>query len=329
MRAVVYTDGQVRFETDYPVPEPKPGEVLVRVVRAGICDTDLQIMKGYMGFEGVMGHEFVGVAQNGVLRGKRVVAEINCSCGKCEMCIGGMANHCPNRTVLGIDRHDGVFADFVAVPEKNLHVVPDEISDDEAVFIEPLAAAFQITRQVRIDSRTRALVLGDGKLGYLVSQVLRLQGAQVTVAGKYPEKLALIERLGVEVEHVEHLRRVRQYHVVVDCTGSSEGVAMALQFVRPLGTVVLKTTVATPTSLHLAPVVVDEITLIGSRCGPFAVAIEALRARRVEVTPMIQDIYALPLAEQALQAAAQPGARKILLAIDETVPSIKKIVGTS
>jgi len=325
MRAVTVADGKVSLVRDFAKPVPGEGEVLLRVQRAGICDTDLQIVRGYMGFRGVLGHEFVGIAQSGSYAGRRVAAEINVSCARCDMCQGGLSNHCPNRTVLGILGHDGAFADFLCVPERNLHVVPNEIGVDEAVFIEPLAAAFQIPRQIPLDKRTKALVLGDGKLGNLVAQVLKNHGCQVLLAGKYPEKLHIIERLGVGTELIGQLRRVRNYGVVVDCTGSPSGLSTALEFVRPRGTIVLKTTVALPDQINLAPVVIDEITVVGSRCGPFQTAIEALRTKRVEVVSLIQDIYRLSDAPQAIEAAAAAGAMKILLAPDESAPSIKRI----
>jgi len=326
MRAVTFSDGAIKFRDDYPRPEPTSDEVLVRVTRAGICDTDLQIVAGYMSYRGVLGHEFVGVAEGGSLAGQRVVGEINCSCGQCDLCLGGLANHCPNRTVLGILGRDGAFADYLTLPERNLHAVPDELSDDEAVFVEPLAAAFQITRQVRLSERTRVLVLGDGKLGYLVAQVVKLQNAPVTVAGKYPEKLELLEHVGVGTVAVDELRRLPAFDVVVDATGSPSGIELALQVVRPRGTVVVKTTVAERTELKLADVVVNEITLVGSRCGPFPAAIEALKQRRIEVIPLIQDIYSLAHAEAAIAAAAKPGARKVLLAVDESVPAVKRVL---
>lgn len=325
MRAVTVAGGKVAVDREYPKPVPGDGEVLVRVERAGICDTDLQIIRGYMGFHGVLGHEFVGVAQSGTYSGRRVAAEINVSCARCELCQGGLSNHCPNRTVLGILGHDGAFADYIAVPERNLHVVPNEIGVDEAVFVEPLAAAFQIPRQVPLDKRTKSLVLGDGKLGNLVAQVLKAQGCQVLLAGKYLEKLRIIERLGVGTELIGQLRRVRSYGVVVDCTGSPSGLQTALEFVRPRGTIVLKTTCAAATELNLAPIVIDEITVVGSRCGPFQTAIDALRTKRVEVAPLIQDVYRLTDAAAALDAASQPGGMTILLAVDEALPSIKRI----
>ncbi len=327
MRAVKVADGRLEVSRDYLRPTPRDGEVLVRVERAGICETDLQILKGYMGFRGVLGHEFVGVAQSGSFAGRRVAAEINCSCAKCDLCLGGLANHCPQRTVLGILNHDGAFADYVAVPERNMHVVPGEIGVDEAVFIEPLAAAFQIPRQVLVDKRTKALVLGDGKLGNMVAQALKIHGCQVLVAGKHPEKLRLLERLGIGAELVSSLRRVRNHALIVDCTGSATGLATALELVRPRGTIVLKTTVASPSPVQLAQLVIDEITVVGSRCGPFATAIDALRSKRVEVAPLIQDVYRLTDAAAALEAAGKPGATKILLAVDESVPSVKRIKG--
>jgi threonine dehydrogenase-like Zn-dependent dehydrogenase len=325
MRAVAMTETGVSVSREYPRPKAGEGEVLVRVLRAGICDTDLQIMRGYMGFRGILGHEFVGVAQSGSYSGRRVASEINVSCARCEMCQGGLANHCPTRTVLGILGHDGAFADYVAVPERNLHVVPTEIGVDEAVFIEPLAAAFQIPRQIPIDRRAKTLVLGDGKLGNLVAQVLKSLGCQVLVAGKHPEKLRIIERLGVGTELVNDLRRVRNYGLVIDCTGSPTGLPAALEFVRPRGVIVLKTTVAATIDLTAAPIVIDEITVIGSRCGPFPTAIEALRSKKIEVAPLIHDVYRLTDATAALDAASQNGSLKILLAVDEATPSIKRI----
>ena len=329
MRAVTVGDGRLVVSEQYAMPVPVEGEILVRVTRAGICDTDLEILQGYMGFKGVLGHEFVGVAQSGNFAGTRVAGEINCSCARCEMCMGGSSNHCPNRTVIGILGHDGAFADYLVLPERNLHVVPSEISEDEAVFIEPLAAAFQITRQVPLDKRTQVLVLGDGKLGNLVAQVIKLHGCRVLVAGKYPQKLEAIERFGIGTELVDQLRRVRNYNLVVDCTGSPTGLPTALEFVRPRGTVVLKTTMAGDAQMSLAPVVIDEITLVGSRCGPFVTAIEALRLKQIQVAPLVQEIYRLGSAPEAMAAAARPGVLKVLLAVDETVPAMKRLKGAA
>lgn len=324
MRAVVL-DGGVAVRRDYPVPVPEQDEVLVRVTRAGICDTDLQLMAGYMGFRGVPGHEFVGVAQGGKYKGKRVTAEINCGCGKCELCVGGMANHCPNRTVVGILGRDGAFADYVRVQERNVHALPDELGDDEAVFVEPLAAAFQVPRQVPLERRHKVLVLGDGKLGNLVAQVVKLYGCQVMVVGKHERKLQLVERLGIPAERLDEFRRRRAHDIVVDCTGREGGLAAAMEFVRPRGTIVLKTTVAGPHSVNLAPIVVDEVTVVGSRCGPFGTAIDALRSKKVQVLPLVDEIYRLEDAAGALEAAREPERLKVLLAVDETVPAVKRL----
>lgn len=325
MRAAVVADGVLTYQRQHPRPKPDDGAVLVRVLRAGICDTDLQILRGYMRFRGILGHEFVGVAEGGTYHRQRVVGEINCACARCELCMGGLANHCPDRSVLGILGHDGAFADYLTLPERNLHVVPPEISVDEAVFVEPLAAAFQIARQVSLDKRTRAAVLGDGKLGYLVAQVLKLHGCQVLVVGKHAENLRTIERLGIGTEQLDQLRRVREFSLVVDCTGSPTGLPTALELVRPRGTIVLKTTTADANEIRLAPLVIDEVTVVGSRCGPFATAIESLRTKKIEVSAIIDDVYALSDVAAAVDAARRPGARKILLAVDESLPSIKRL----
>ena len=325
MRAVLVEGGQLRVRTDYPVPEPGEGEVLVRVVRAGICDTDVQIVRGYMGFEGVLGHEFVGIPQSGEHAGQLVACEINCSCGRCDFCKGGLRNHCPHRTVIGIAGRDGAFADYVAVPEVNLHPIPEGIHPEHAVFVEPLAAAFQIVRQTAVSSATRCLVLGDGKLAYLVAQVLKLHGAQVVVLGKHPNKLSLFEKRGIQAELAQEHRPRPEFDLAVECTGSAQGLAAAVPFVRPRGTIVLKTTVADPVQLDLAPVVIHELTLVGSRCGPFPPAIEALRSGAVEVETFIEAVYSLPAAAAAFEHATQSGARKILLAVDETVPSLLRV----
>ncbi len=328
MRAVVVQGGQLRVESNYPVPEPGDGEVLVRVVRAGICDTDLQIVRGYMRFEGVLGHEFVGVAHSGEHAGKLVACEINCSCGRCDFCKGGLRNHCPERTVLGIAGHDGAFADYIAVPEMNLHPIPEGLHPEHAVFVEPLAAAFQIVRQTAIGPGTRCLVLGDGKLAYLVAQVLKLHQASVLVLGKHPAKLALFERRGIQAELLSQRRPRPEFDLAVECTGSPEGLATVLPLLRPRGTIVLKTTVADPISVDLAPVVIHELTLIGSRCGPFPPAIEALRSGAVEVETFIEAVYRLDAARAAFEHAARPGTRKILFAVDESVPSLLKVRGS-
>jgi threonine dehydrogenase-like Zn-dependent dehydrogenase len=317
MRALAF-DGQLTFRTDYPGPRPGKGEVLVRVLHAGVCETDIQLMKGYMGFRGVLGHEFVGVAESGPLQGRRVVGEINCACGVCATCDEGLGTHCPNRSVLGILNHDGAFADLIAVPQENLHEVPDTIPSDVAVFTEPVAAAFQIPAQVAVRASDRVIVLGDGRLGNLCAQVLAGKSDHVLVIGKHPEKLALLSEQGIETALLNDPVEKRTADIVVDCTGSPSGVPTALTLVRPRGTVVLKTTVAGEQSLSLAPFVIDEVTLIGSRCGPFDQALAGLEAGLVDVRPLITERYELSRGIEAIQRSSAPGVLKVLLDVNGT-----------
>jgi len=312
MRAIVL-DNQVNFATDRPTPTPAAGEVLVRVVRAGVCETDLQLIKGYMGFRGVLGHEFVGVAESGPHAGRRVVGEINCACWSCETCRKGLPTHCPNRTVLGILNHDGAFADMIAVPHRNLHAVPDALSDDVAVFTEPVAAAFQIPVQLTIGRQDRIAVLGDGRLGNLCAQVLARLSDHVLVVGKHPEKLAIVGALDIATTLLSDSLEERAYDIVVDCTGSESGLPAALKLVRPRGTIVLKTTVAGEQTLPWAPFVIDEVTLVGSRCGPFDQALAALEKGHVQVQPLISDRFDLSRGLDALSRAQTKGILKVLL----------------
>lgn len=314
MRATVLQPGGiVRFVSDYSAPAPRPGEIAVRVLKAGVCETDLQLAKGYMGFTGVLGHEFVGVAESGRLAGQRVAGEINCSCRTCETCRQGLENHCPNRSVIGILQHDGAFADVVYVPEENLHPIPDSVSDDEAVFVEPLAAAYQIPAQLDLAKYRKAIVLGDGRLGNLCAQVLHQSGCPVTAVGKHDWKLERLRAAGVKAIRLEELPETRDADLVVDCTGSPSGLATALRILQPRGTLVLKTTTAAEHGPNLAAVVIDEITIVGSRCGPFARAIEALARREVDVRPLITARYPIEEAEEALRAAALRDNLKVLI----------------
>ena len=312
MRAVVLDDG-VRYRTAQPAPTPAAGEVLVRVVCAGVCETDLQLIKGYMGFRGVLGHEFVGVAESGPFAGRRVVGEINCSCGRCETCLLGLRSHCPNRTVLGILNHDGAFADLISVPQENLHVVPDSLSDEVAVFTEPVAAAFQIPAQITIGRGDRLIVLGDGRLGNLCAQVLATLSDDVTVVGKHTHKLALIDSMGIRTALLSDTLPPRSADLVVDCTGSETGLPTALRLVRPRGTIVLKTTVAGVQTLAWAPFVIDEVTLVGSRCGPFDQALRALDQGVVKVQPLISDRLDLSDGLRALERAQAKDVLKVLI----------------
>jgi threonine dehydrogenase-like Zn-dependent dehydrogenase len=309
MRGVVCNGTSIELRTNLPEPEARPGETLIRVLSVGICDTDLQLAKGYMGFQGILGHEFVGLTREG----RRVTAEINNSCHSCPICLAGHPNHCPHRTVLGILGHDGAMADRLYVPEANIHPVPESLEDREAVFIEPLAAAFRIPEQVNVGPGVAITIVGYGKLGILCGWVARLLGADVSLVGKHPEKLALAGD-GIRpilLDHAGSLARTQE--LVVDCTGSTSGLETALRMVRPCGTVILKTTVAGEHSTTLAPIVIDEVRIIGSRCGPFPKAIAALDSRSIDVRPLIGGEFSLDQAEEAFRAAAMRGARKNIL----------------
>ena len=306
----VFCDGSsATLRRDLPWPEPGDGEVALRVLAAGICDTDLQLARGYMGFHGVLGHEFVGLGDDG----RRYTAEINNACHSCVTCRRGHPGHCPNRTVLGILGHDGAMAERVCVPGRNLHAIPDSLDDAEAAFVEPLASAFRIAEQVALGPDTAMAVVGDGKLGLLCAWAARLSGARVSLIGKHPHKLALAGE-GVATHLLDDAPKLAHaFDIVADCTGSPHGLATALQLVRPLGTVVLKTTIAGTHDLGLAPIVVDEIRLVGSRCGPFPRALAALEGREIDVRPLIGAEFPLDRAEDAFRAASRNGAMKMLL----------------
>lgn len=316
MRAVVL-DNQLRLERDRPRPIAGEGACLVRVQLAGICATDLHMTAGYMGFCGVLGHEMVGVVEEGppAWVGKRVVSEINCVCGRCDMCQRGLRSHCRDRTVMGIAGRDGCFADYVVVPERNLHAVPNAVCDEEAVFVEPLAAAYQVLAQCPIDKRSNVSVIGPGRLGLLVAQVLATTGCRLTVVGRNREKLERCEKKGVQGIHVNEVLNPKDRDVVVDCTGSPQGLTLACSLVRPRGTIVLKSTYAETASPNLAPIVIDEVTLLGSRCGPFPEAINALARQAIEVRSMISRTFPIEQALDAFSAARDPRNVKILLKI--------------
>jgi threonine dehydrogenase-like Zn-dependent dehydrogenase len=318
MRALVF-DQSLSFRPRQPEPAATDGDTLMRVRQAGICATDLELANGYMNFHGVLGHEFVGEvveSPNRELIGKRVVGEINVVCGRCDLCLSGLANHCRNRTVLGILNHDGVFADFVRLPAGNLHVLPETIDDDAAVFIEPLAAAYQILKQIKFDGRKWVTVLGDGRLGLLVAQALRNAGCPVRVIGKHPAKLALCEKWQIRSRPLSEIKPRHDQDVVVECTGSPEGLELALQMARPRGTVVLKTTHAGTTPINLSPLVIDEVNLVGSRCGPFREAIRALAEKTVDVASLIHRRMKLEQGVEAMDVAARPGVLKVILTIE-------------
>ena len=272
MRALRFGQ-QLEYCESVPKPSPPAGESLVRVRIAGICNTDLEITRGYMGYQGILGHEFVGVAESGPLAGQRVVGEINASCGQREMCRTGNRTHCTQRNVLGILKRDGAMAEWLVLPDENLHSVPDAVSDEQAVFVEPLAAALEITEQAHIRPTERVVVIGDGKLGQLVMQVLALTGCELTLVGRHPDKLVRAERRSIQTCLEGDAMQLKGVDVVVDCAGSERGLALAAQLVRPRGRIVLKSTFHGSQSLAMTPLVVSEVTLIGSRCGPFDAAL--------------------------------------------------------
>jgi len=284
---------------------------------AGICNTDLEILKGYMNFTGIPGHEFVGYiaeSDNTALVGKRVTGEINIGCGECIACQNGLDRHCPNRDVLGIQNYNGAFAEFLIIPEKNLFFIPDSISDEEAVFIEPLAAACEILEQIQIQPQFHVAVFGDGKLGLLIAQVLQISGCKLTVIGRHPDKLNFVRRLGVDTL-LESQISDQRFDVVVDATGSADGFHQALQCVKPRGIFVLKSTTQESIQFNPAKLVIDEIQLVGSRCGPFRPAIQLLVEKKVDVKPLISGIYPLNAWETAFQVAESRESLKILLSM--------------
>ncbi len=308
----------VRFVPEYPRPVPGPGEALIRVVRAGICNTDLELIRGYYGYQGVLGHEFVGVVEESpdpAWIGKRVVGEINISCGECDMCRRGMPTHCRNRTVLGILGKDGAFADYVTLPLRNLHAVPDSVSDEVAVFTEPLAAALEILEQVNVAPGERVIVVGAGKLGLLIAQVLAETGADLTVVVRTRRRnYDLLRTWGIDVRSGDDIPRGLA-DKAVDATGTPEGFSLARSFLRPRGTLVLKSTYHGNMEVNMTSVVVDEITIVGSRCGPFHKALRWLEQGRVDVLSMVDAEFPLEQGEEALEYAARPGVLKVALSI--------------
>lgn len=328
MQALYWDGSKLGIRSNYPLPGSRIDDggswsasandavqmALVKVHLAGICSTDLQILRGYLGFTGVPGHEFVGSVVEGppAWLDQRVVGEINFGCAKCDNCRRDLARHCPDRRVMGIVNADGAFAEYVAVPVANLHRVADTMSDEDAVFTEPLAAAFEILTQIQINPGDEILVLGDGKLGNLCAQVLRLTGAKVTALGKHPDKLAAIKKAGVRAIQLQDWQP-RRFDIVVEASGSPSGLELALGAVRPRGTLLLKSTIAGKHEVSLAPIVIHELNVIGSRCGPFPDALDALAAKRVAVAPLIEAIYSLKDGIDAVERAAQAGAKKILL----------------
>ncbi len=317
MRALVF-DKELKYSEDLPVPRPRNDEALIRVMCAGICNTDIEIIKGYMGLKGIPGHEFVGVVEECASKemvGKRVVGEINIGCGQCNYCRSGVQNHCHERSVLGILNKEGAFADYITLPIDNIHVLPDSVSDEEAVFVEPLAAGFEILQQVDIVPSDRVCVLGDGKLGLLIAQVLSMTGCDLTVVGKHRSKLLVLGELGIKTELSSEFTG-KDMDMVVECSGSESGMAMALKTVRPRGKVIIKTTIAERGHIDLNLVVINELSLIGSRCGPFPDAINAIESGKVKLYPLITAEYSIEEGIKAFEHASQKGVLKVILKLD-------------
>ncbi|HUP59578.1 MAG TPA: alcohol dehydrogenase catalytic domain-containing protein [Thermoanaerobaculia bacterium] len=313
MRALWLEDRRLRLRDDVPLPSVA-GEARIRVLMAGVCNTDIELTRGYYPFAGIPGHEFVGMVEEGpdALRGKRVVGEINAVCGRCEACVHGRATHCENRNVLGIIGRNGAFAEFLTLPARNLHVVPDDLSNEVAVFTEPLAAALEIQEQIEIGPSDRVLVVGDGKLGQLVARTLALTGCTLAVSGRHRAKLALLERAGIRTIAADAIAP-RSFDIAVECSGSASGFALARTSLRPRGTLVMKSTYAGELTLNASSIVVDELTIIGSRCGPFPAALRLLADRAIDPTPLIHARYPLSDGIAAFEHAQKPGVLKVLL----------------
>jgi threonine dehydrogenase-like Zn-dependent dehydrogenase len=318
MKALRYENGRLEV-AEVARPESE-GEAVVRVKLSGICNTDVEIVRGYAGFQGTIGHEFVGVVESAPgaehLLGRRVVGEINAGCGRCELCRAGDSRHCPSRTVLGIVGRDGAHAEALKLPAVNLLPVPDAVPDELAVFAEPLAAAWGITERVRIDASVRVGIIGDGKLGLLCAQALAMaHPARLLLVGKHRNKLSIAARRGIETATLEELKGklAREFDVVVEASGSESGFAMALDMLRPRGVLVLKSTFHGETSVATARIVVDEISVVGSRCGRFAPALDLLERGAVDVQSLISEEYSLTEGVRAMERATQNGVIKVLL----------------
>ena len=314
MKAIVFNQ-KLYFDNNFPTPVPKQGEALIRVNLAGICRTDIEISRGYMGFKGIPGHEFVGVVEdygNKRLIGRRVVGEINCSCGDCSFCKSSHKNHCPNRTVLGILKRNGTFAEYITLPVENLHLIPDNITDKQAVFTEPLAAAFRIVEQVKTGKDDRIAVLGDGKLGLLIALVLGTKMGKLVLVGKHENKLSIAERNGIETCLIRDFKE-KDVDVAIECTGSPDGLNKAMEIVKPCGLIVLKSTYEASQMINPSSVVIKEIRIIGSRCGPFKPAIGALREGLIDTEPLIEKIFPLEEGIDAVRQAKKSGMLKVLI----------------
>lgn len=316
MKALVF-DKELRL-AEYDKPVPMQGEALIRVTHAGICNTDHEIVKGYKDYCGILGHEAVGVveeinASDKSLLGKRVVAEINIGCRKCKWCDCGFYSHCPDRRTLGINGKNGCFAEYFTVPLEVLHEVPFNISDEQAVFVEPLAAALEIGQQLHIKPDDKVLVLGDGKLGIIIALALGSQNIDTTLVGKHQSNLNIALSQGVKTVLLHDIKTERAWDVVVEATGSISGFETAMALVKPRGNLVLKSTTAAGKELNLAPIVINEITVLGSRCGPFTPALRLLETGKVDFTPMISGTYTIDMAIEAFNRSKEKGVLKIII----------------
>ena len=319
MKAVVF-DKELKLVKDYEKPTPKEGDALIRVTLAGICNTDYEITKGYMGYKGILGHEAVGVVEdvNGEdksLIGKRVVSEISYGCKEpdCLYCAEKLYRHCPNRHTLGIWKKDGCFAEYFTMPIEVLFEVPDNVPDEQAVFVEPLAAACEITEQLHIKPFEKVIVLGDGKLGLITALTLNAQNIDVTLVGKHQNKLDIAKAQGVRTALLQDFPIEKKYDVVVEATGSVSGFETSIALTKPRGVLVLKSTVATGKELNLAPIVIDEITVLGSRCGQFGPALRLLESGKIDFTPLISARYKADDAIEAFEKNKEKETLKVLL----------------
>ena len=297
---------------DIPEPLMKKGESLIKILLAGICKTDIEITKGYMNFKGVIGHEFVGIVEKGKLKGKRVVGEINIGCGVCDFCKKGLSRHCINRSVMGIYKRDGAFAEYITLPDVNIYTVPDNVSDLEAVFTEPLAASLEILEQVKITPDSRTAVVGDGRIGQIIAQVIKLTGCYTKVYGKNKKKLELLEKLNINTDILCGNIKYK-YDFVIECSGNPKGFETALNLVKPRGKIILKSTFVSPLKFDTAKVVVDEITILGSRCGRFQPALRLLENRLVKVDYLVSKVFPIAQYIKAFKYAKKKDTLKVLL----------------
>ncbi len=320
MKAIVF-DKELKLEKEYLIPVPKENEVVIKTHVAGLCNTDYELTKGYMGFSGVLGHEFVGTVVdtgcvgNSYLVGKRVIGEINCGCHDCDYCAQGLFRHCPNRQTLGIYNKDGCMSEFFTLPVENVIEVPQAVSDDEATFVEPVAAALEILEQVHIKPMDKVALLGDGKLGLSIALVLSALNIDVTHIGKHQSKLDISKQAGAKTMLLGELTQkdLKSYDIVIEATGSTGGFETSLSLVKPRGVLVLKSTIAAKEGLNLATVVIDEIQIVGSRCGRFEPALQLLKDKKINVAPLISKVYNIDEALEAFEANKQKDVIKVLI----------------